>query len=1192
MKMTSIIKNELLYSFKKIYTPLFFVLLMFQGLWYMIGVNDLFDNNNILLNAPAIAYLNLSVMGIILFAITSIISAGALARDLESGAANIIYPAIIHEKKYFLGKYIGVVLVNFAVVLGYPIGIILFSFIGLGSPDQFGPVPFGQMLHGFILFTIPNLIFLVTFAVFLVVMFRKAAAAYLGTLLVCILFLLSVSVHEDTVYGLVVELLDPFGYCSVESITQKMDVLELNSAYLPVSFTLLLNRIGWLTISFILFVAALLKFNCKTFIAHFVPKKRQDKRAAKSSMSATSSPPLTLTYGIVWDLVRTMKFSFRNLKDIIGSPIFLAVAATLFLMFLGYNFFWTSAYYLTTSHLPLTSIMTYVRIPMMVVISIILIILSGELLFKDRTSGVWKIVDAMPTPSWVLVLSRFLTMGGVAFLLISLIFVAGVLSQLAMGFTDIEWGLYVSELYGSRFGWLTCLHIISLAFFCGALFNSRLKGHIVSTALFTFIAMSVDYRLIEQLRFAFLFVPATFGPEKYNYSEMNGYGVLDTGLFWYAGAWTALAVLLCALALFLWNRGVDRTARERLRVIRRALLTPDGQSVLVFMACCLLVFGFFQYGIHDHLICKAGYQTQAQEDAEVAAYEKKYACYREVPQPKIVDMDLALNLFPKTREANYTARLVLENKTAQIIDTLHLDWDAKLTLEKLASNDHTLENLKDDEKLRHAIYRLQPALAPGKRMHLNIQAGLAYKGFHQSKYQGDLTYNGTVLGTDLLPCFGYDRSRELDNNKKRLRQGLALLQSRMDTADNTFSRANRFESSQSDGLTWNMVISTDEGQRIVAPGVKVRAWSENERWYARFHSRRPGGMDFKIISANFAEEEFDCQGKSCRIIHDPRHLYNLAVFQSAMEKGFLWLSEKLGPYPYSQIQVAEKPFYDADFVTFSNVTAISENRGWTADIQKKEDGQYLYLIVAEQLARQWLLASLKVADVQGAQFLTESIARYYAFRFMDEACGTEQIGQWLDQAYKDYEKGRGEEGIEEKILLRVDKASYLSRNKGGLALYALSQRVGAKAFDQWLTDWIAVAGQQKEFLTTADFYGKLKSYLPEDLHSFAQDWLEDRIQYRLSLTDAQALDHRITLSIQSVKQRLGGKLGARVMDFSAPLEVGLIDESGNLRDIKTITLKPDEHTYIVDCPFVPAAVLLDPSHWYLVENRQSCFRKL
>lgn len=1192
MKLTSIIRFEFFYNVKKTHTYLFFFLLIFQGVWYTTGVNDLFANNDILLNAPAVAYRNLALMGIILFAITAIISSGSLARDLESNAAHILYPAMVHEKKYFLGKYTGAVLVNLLVVLGYPLGILLFPLLGMGAPEQFGPVPLGQLLHGFLLLTLPNMVFLITFSIFLVVMFRRAAAAYLGVLLIFILFMVSVSVRDNSVYRLGVELLDPFGYCCVERITDAMDVVEFNTAYLPVSTPLLLNRLIWVTVCLFLFSATIFKFNFKTFVSHPARTARQKKETAGPVSPAGKhlSPSLDNSPGS--SLVKSLTFARTDFKHLLVSPVFLAVMATLFLMFLGYNFLWTSTYYLTTSHLPLTSAMTFIRIPMMLVIAVMLLILSGEVLFKDRAAGVWQIVDAMPTPSWVFVLSRWLTMGGLALVISSLMFVAGLLSQWGMGFTDIEWSLYIRELYGSRFGWLTCLQIISLAFFCGTLFSSRLKGHIVSIALFIFITMSVDHKLIEQLHYAFPIVPAVLGPEMNNYSEMNGYGVLDTGLAWYTGAWTSLAALLMMLCFLLWNRGVARPVKERWQVVKRRLQTPGGKGLAAAMLLCLSLFGCFQYGIHDNLVRKAGYQTEAGKETAAAAYEKRYAQYRETPRPKMTDLDLDLDLFPARRQAVYTARLVLQNKTARPMETLHLDWDRKLTMERPAADNRSLDMLENDARVRHAIYRVRPALEPGGMMDLTIKATLAYKGFHQSEFQGDLTYNGTVLGTDFLPSFGYDRSRELVNNKKRLRQGLDLLDSRMDRQDTPFSKTNRFESVGSDGLNWDIRVSTDGDQTLIGPGEKIFDRRDNGRTHARFRSRHPGAMNFKIISARLVSRTFDCLGVSCGIFHDPRHTYNLDVFRDAVEKAVPWLSEKLGPCPHDQLSVVEKPFYDEDFITFANVTAISENRGWTADINTPEDGQYIYQAVAGELAKQWLDNTIKAADVQGAQLLTESIARYYAFRFMDDAWGSQQTAKWLDRACEDYEKGRSKEAIEENPLVFADRAAYLSREKGGLALYALARRTGPEAFDRWLGNWIAGAGRNKEFLTSADFYSDLKNFIPEALHPFARDWFEKRIQYRLSLVHVQTGDGKLVLAISGAKQEQDGNSGIGDIPFSIPLEVGLTDESGNIQAVRQIRIQPGESSYDLGCAFVPAAVILDPYRWYLIQNRPKCSQKL
>jgi hypothetical protein len=122
--------------------------------------------------------------------------------------------------------------------------------------------------------------------------------------------------------------------------------------------------------------------------------------------------------------------------------------------------------------------------------------------------------------------------------------------QLFTGFTHIDWGLYIRDIFGPRFGWITLLQIVSFAFLVGAFFANRFKGHILTISIFMFILISLDLDLIEQLRFAFPFVPGTM-----DYSEMIGYGIYDVALPWYALAWTFLALIMLVLATIFWNRG-------------------------------------------------------------------------------------------------------------------------------------------------------------------------------------------------------------------------------------------------------------------------------------------------------------------------------------------------------------------------------------------------------------------------------------------------------------------------------------------------------------------------------------------------------------------------------------------------------------------------------------------------------------
>lgn len=64
--------------------------------------------------------------------------------------------------------------------------------------------------------------------------------------------------------------------------------------------------------------------------------------------------------------------------------------------------------------------------------------------------------------------------------------------------------------------------------------------------------------------------------------------------------------------------------------------------------------------------------------------------------------------------------------------------------------------------------------------------------------------------------------------------------------------------------------------------------------------------------------------------------------------------------------------------------------------------------------------------------------------------------------------GKSEEEIIESTLLDVDEAFYVSREKGGLALYAIAQQHGVdrfnRWFNRWLNKWLMESSQKEEGL--------------------------------------------------------------------------------------------------------------------------------
>jgi len=1176
-----IIKFEFLERLKNPLTYILFAILAAQGIWYNLGFYNMATNVKLFMNAPAAIYLNIACMGMLGIVISGIIAASALGRDLQARTAEIMYAGPVNDKVYFVSKLISAVLITIVLFIGYPLGMLLLPYIGIGAPEQFGPAPIGQLIHAFIIFTIPNILLLTIFPIFLVVLFRKAAAAFIGTASLFFFVMVGLALKDSSTYVLLLSLIDPFGYVVAEKIINSMSIVERNTAYLALNAEFLINRLLWLGLTGIMFIISFKKFNFKYFIKILATKQNKiPENIAGTARQQLEMSVVTPVYSVRELLRKSLRLAWLELKNITRPVVFRIVMLLLFVMFVGYNFIWNTQYYITTSHLPLTYIMSFVRAPMGVVLAIFIMLWAGEVLFKDRKSGIWQITDAMPAPTWVFVLSRFIAMSGVAFLVCTVMLGAGLCAQISQGFFDIEWGLYFKDIYLSRFGLVSFMHLIALAFFAGTLFNSRIAGHITSIAIFLFLVISAEFGLIEQLRFLFPFTP---GVE--DYSEMNGYGIFDKAMPWYAGAWSALAVMFLLLTVKLWNRGIKKIFKERFMGFYKGL---NAGFVIVFFLF-LGLFIAFEYVIDKNVHKLAGFQTSDQKNAEAADYENKYLKYSELPQPKIADINMELDINPLDRRTKYNARLLLVNKSGQAIDTLHINWKRFLFIDNLKLENRDMELIAEDKLLRYAIYNLSRPLKSGEKTVLHVQAELHYKGFHQNDPQADLTYNGSFSGTDILPYFGYDEKREVENNIDRLGNNLVLKKSRMAGYQEPFSRGNLVQSDQADKLSWNIVVSTSGEQQVVCPGVLINQWQKNDKNYFQYKSEKPGFMNFYIASARYSKKVMRIGETQTTIYYHPRHTYNIEHIQKAVQESFLYLSEKFGEYPYSCLHILEKPFYNKDFVTYHNVVAISENHGWTADTQKPEDLEYIYFNIAYEMAKQWTSVKIMTADVQGAGVITDSIPEYAALIFMDHKFGHPELKKWFTKKYADYEKGKGDESIKEPLLLRVDDAGYVSRNKGGWALYSIAQQAGVTKFNEWLCKWLLRQSRNSsgDFVTSSDFYRDLKKWLPESMCIAAEEWFENRMQYRIKLRNASVNNNAVTLEILAEKINNDGIGNLTKKAVNEWLEVGILDENEKLKEIVKIRLKSGSHSYSFNTEFEPIKIELDPYYWYIVENRDS-----
>src|ERR1700739_4263865 len=125
------------------------------------------------------------------------------------------------------------------------------------------------------------------------------------------------------------------------------------------------------------------------------------------------------------------------------------------------------------------------------------------------------------------------------------------------------------------------------------------------------------------------------------YSDMNGYGPFAAPLFWFHLYWALAAVLLAIVVNLLWVRGMETGWRNRLRLARARLSTA---SVVGLVVCAVLFVATGAYIYYNTHILNT-YLSTFRIQEHRAQYELKYKQYQDLPQPRITDVRVNVDLY-------------------------------------------------------------------------------------------------------------------------------------------------------------------------------------------------------------------------------------------------------------------------------------------------------------------------------------------------------------------------------------------------------------------------------------------------------------------------------------------------------------------------------------------------------------------
>ena len=1048
---------------------------------------------NVHRNAPFVimqTLLTLTALGTFL---TTAFVAGSVHRDFELQTDAQFFSLPIRKRDYLLGRFLGALVIAVLVFVGVALAIVVGSMMPWLEPERVGAFRLAPYLVAFGVFVVPNLF--VTGAMFfsLATLTRSLLYTYVGVVVFFAAWGFSLVLLRDMESRQIAALVDPYGYAAFSFVTRYWTTVERNTGG-ALGASLLYNRLIWTAVGAAILAFTLARFRLTTVETRRRRRRRQEAEsnaAREATTGRAASAPLPrvepAVTGIGWPQY-LHQTRFEILGALRGLPFLILLAVGLFNLLASSSAF--ERLYGTTVY-PVTNLMLrLIEGTFSVFVFLILMIYSGEMVWRDRTVRAHEMIDATPVPLWVMWSSRVTALTVLLLVLLATAMIAGMGMQAARGFPHFEPTLYLKGLLlESGPGYL---FLAALCLFLQVVCNQKYVAWITTVLVFVMGQVLPALRLEHHL-YRFGTAPGSV------YSDMNGYGHFAAPMAWFYLYWGFVCAFLITVAHLFWARGTETSLALRWREARRRLTAPAGTALALALAGVVATGGFIYYNtniLNHYRPTKTGFDMQAE-------FEKKYKKYEKERLPRVVDVQADVDIYPERRAADIRGRYILRNKTAEPIDTLHLSLNSDVNLRRLEIPGGTIA--MEDKDLGYRIWKLDPPLAPGADMTVTFDIGVENPGFVNEGLRSEIVANGTFFNNfDYFPHVGYTRTRELEDPNERRRRDLPPVQ-RFPKIDDEAARMSNYLSSEADWVHFETTVSTSADQIALAPGYLQREWTENGRRYFHYTMETTRIFNFfAYLSARYAVERDHWNDVSIEVYFHPAHRFNVARMIDAVKKSLDYFTTNFGPYQHRQVRIVEFPQYARFAQSFPNTIPFSESLGFIARLDDKPDAiDYVFYVTAHEVAHQWWAHQVMGGNVQGATLLSETMAQYSALMVMEKEYGPDKMRRFLKYELDQYLAGRGAERIEELPLFLVENQPYIHYRKGSVIMYALRDYVGEEPLNRALAAYVKrVAFQEPPYTTTLEFLDALKAAVPPERAALLDDLFRNITLYENKATKA------------------------------------------------------------------------------------------
>jgi hypothetical protein len=444
--------------------------------------------------------------------------------------------------------------------------------------------------------------------------------------------------------------------------------------------------------------------------------------------------------------------------------------------------------------------------------------------------------------------------------------------------------------------------------------------------------------------------------------------------------------------------------------------------------------------------------------------------------------------------------------------------------------------LRGDKRFATYSFQFNEPLQPHAQAILQFDITYEHRGFPATAPDNAIVANGSfITPARCFPILGYRRDNEISDPAERKKRGLPPSKAQDDQTDLVDDDL---------GVEWTNVditLSTAADQIALAPGRLVNEWTADGRRFFQYQSAGPIHNNLVFASARYAVARATAGKVAIEVYYHPAHRQNVARIMTAAADSVRLFENSFGPYPQSQLRIAEAPSYwQFGGLAMPGLVFLSESRAFLIDARNPSQIDLITRRTAHEVSHQWWGHHVTPAVVPGASTIIESLPRYSELLILDKRYGRGQVRRSLQFELDRYLGGRVADKDPEVPLTRVDDQAYLYYGKGAIVMNALKELLGEETLNRALRSFVATQGGPGHQPKIDDLLRAIDDVASPQHRPLINEWMRDVVLYDLTMTSASARrlpDGRFEVTMQVTARK--SHADERALPFDESIEIGI-----------------------------------------------------